>query len=228
MITLAWPPRLRRRLFYGWWIVLACGCLQILGSGFFYYGLSTFFLPLTRDFGWSRALTSSAFSLHRLEGGIIAPVVGFAFDRLGPRRLVTLGVALAGAGFVILSQVGSFAGFVLSVLVASAGFSCGFGAVGMATVANWFIRRRTTALGLLMTGSGAGGLMVPVLAWLIENHGWRAAALAVGVVIWLFGLPLSQVVRHRPEAYGLLPDGDQRYPWSRPSKARRRSQVWWQ
>jgi MFS family permease len=197
-----------RRLFYGWWIVLACGAIQILGSGCFYYGLGAFFLPLTAEFGWSRALTSSAFSLYRLEGGVVEPIVGFAFDRIGPRRLIALGVTLAGAGFVIFSRIDSFAGFVVAVVVMATGFSCGFGSVGMATVANWFNRRRTIALGLLMTGAGIGGSMVPVLAWTIESQGWRTAALVVGCLIFGAGLPLSFLVRHRPEELGLRPDGE--------------------
>lgn len=198
----------RPRVFFGWWIVLASGWLSMLGSGFFYYGLGTFFLPLTNEFGWSRTLTSSAFSLHRLEGGIIAPVVGVLFDKLGPRKLVLAGVTLAGLGFVILSATQSFAGFVAAVLVMSAGFSSGFSGISMATVANWFVRKRTLALGLLMAGAGAGGVLVPFLAWLIEASGWRTAALIVGLLIWLCGWPLSFVMRHRPEDHGLLPDGD--------------------
>ena len=198
----------RRGLFYGWWIVLSSGALACLGAGCFYYGLSAFFLPLANQFGWSRTLTSTAFALHRLEGGVLAPLVGFAFDRLGPRKLVTIGVLGAGGGFVVLSTIESFAGFVAAVLLMSAGFSSGFSGVGMATVANWFVRKRTTALGLLMAGAGVGGMLVPVVAWLIEVTGWRTAGLVVGVTIWVVGLPLSLVMHHRPEDVGMLPDGD--------------------
>lgn len=202
------PIRALRRVFYGWWIVLSCGLLQLLGAGFFYYGLGTFFLPLTNEFGWSRALTSSAFSLHRLEGGIIAPLVGFAFDRLGPRKLALFGVSTLGVGFILLSQASSFPGFVAAVLVMSAGYGCAFTANTMATVANWFVRKRTTALGLVMAGSGLGGLLVPVLAFLVDANGWRAAALAVGLAMLVVGIPLVLALRHSPESCGLLPDGE--------------------
>ncbi len=50
--------------------------------------------------------------------------------------------------------------------------------------------------------------MVPFLAWLIPELGWRTAAIFVGVTVWLIGLPLSLLVRHKPEPYGYLPDGD--------------------
>ena len=184
--------------------------LQFLGAGFFFYGLGTFFLPLTHEFGWSRALTSTAFSLHRLEGGVIAPLVGFAFDRVGPKRLALFGVAMISVGFVILSQAASYAGFIVAVLVMSGGYGCAFTANTMATVAKWFVRRRTTALGLVMAGSGLGGVLVPVLALLIDGSGWRTAALVVGVVLFVVGTPLVLVLRTSPESCGLLPDGEAR------------------
>lgn len=205
-----------QEVFHGWWIVLSCGLLQFLGAGFFFYGLGTFFLPLTSEFGWSRTLTSTAFSLHRLEGGVIAPLVGFAFDRIGPKRLALFGVATISLGFIALSQAASFAGFVAAVLVMSMGYGSAFTANTMATVAKWFVRRRTTALGLVMAGSGLGGVLVPVLALLIEGSGWRMAALVVGVSLFVVGTPLVLVLRTSPESCGLSPDGDDP---SRPTRA---------
>ena len=68
-------------------------------------------------------------------------------------------------------------------------------------------------------GFAVGGIVVPIaLAWAIgsidgdelggDRFGWRAAAMAVGVIILLSALPLSRLVRNRPEQYGLRPDGD--------------------
>ena len=146
--------------------------------------------------------------MHRLEGGIIAPLVGFAFDRIGPKRLALFGVAMISLGFVGLSQAASFAGFVAAVLVMSAGYGSAFTANTMATVAKWFVRKRTTALGLVMAGSGLGGVLVPLLALLIDGSGWRTAALVVGVLLFVVGMPLVLVLRTSPESCGLLPDGD--------------------
>lgn len=206
VLAAARPPR--RRVFYGWWIVLACGLIQFLGAGLFYYGLGAFFLPLTAEFGWSRTLTSTAFSLHRLEGGVIAPFVGFAFDRFGPRKLAAFGVALLAGGFLVLSRVDSFPLFVVAVLVMSTGYGTGFTANTMAAVANWFARRRALALGVVFTGSGLGGLLVPLLVQRIDAVGWRSAALSVGVLLLCLGVPLALALRRSPEACGLLPDGD--------------------
>jgi MFS family permease len=153
-------------------------------------------------------MTSSAFSLYRLQDTFLSPIVGYAFDRLGPRKLIFFGTTLAGLGFLLFSQIQSFPAFIISVLVMAAGFSWGIGSIAMSTVANWFIRRRTTALGLVMAGAGLGGLIVAVVASLIEAFGWRTTAqIAAGLLIG-FGWPLAFFIRHRPEDTGLLPDGD--------------------
>jgi sugar phosphate permease len=46
-----------------------------------------------------------------------------------------------------------------------------------------------------------------MLGWLVINLGWRPTAAIAGLLIWIVGLPLASVMRHRPEQYGLLPDG---------------------
>jgi hypothetical protein len=60
-------------MFYGYWVLLACTVLHAIGAGEFYYGFSVFYTPILLEFGWSRAVTSGAFSLSRLEGGSRGP-----------------------------------------------------------------------------------------------------------------------------------------------------------
>ena len=67
--------------------------------GVFYYGIGAFFTPLVVEFGWTRAATSFAISLYQLSGAFLAPAVGLLFDRLGPRKLIGVGVGAFGTGF---------------------------------------------------------------------------------------------------------------------------------
>jgi sugar phosphate permease len=72
----------------------------------------------------------------------------------------------------------------------------------------WFERKRAAALSITTSGFAIGGMVVPVVVLALESFGWRTTAFLSGVVVLLVGLPLSQVLRHRPQTYGLLPDGD--------------------
>ena len=196
-------------IFYGWWIVAGGSVLTALGAGLNFYGFSAFFLPLSVEFGWSRSALSGVFALARLEGGFLGPIEGFLIDKYGPRKMMFIGIPLMGLGFVLLAGVNSLlALYLVYIFTITLGSSLGTFAPATAAVANWFFRKRGRALGFVMSGVGIGGaLLLPVLGWWISVHGWRSAAIASGVLILTVGLPLAMVMRHRPEDYGLLPDG---------------------
>ena len=69
------------RIFYGWWVVLACFLITLYRSGALSYGFTAFFEPIVEEFGWSYTQVSIAFSLRGLEMGILAPIMGFLVDR---------------------------------------------------------------------------------------------------------------------------------------------------
>jgi len=199
-----------KRVFYGWWIVLASSLIYAYGTGTFFYGFSVFFRPMVDEFGWDRAVTAGAFSLSRLEGGIDAPVTGWFIDRIGPRKVVLFGIILAGIGFFSLHWINSLLSFYLIYgIVLSLGYNIGFNQAHYAAVSNWFIRKRSRAISLLAVGGGIGGTVVlPIVAWIVSTQGWRTAVMIIGIGMWVVGLPLAMVIRHRPEHHGLLPDGD--------------------
>jgi sugar phosphate permease len=198
----------RIRVFYGWWVVSASAAIIFLTGGTFYYGFSALVKPLQDEFGWTRALISGAFSLRTQSGGIASPVVGYLVDRVGSRRLLLVGVAMVGAGFVLLSRVESVWAFYGAVMVIAVGMSATGGPVAMTAAAHWFERQRGRAMALLATGAGSSGVMVLVLATLISAFGWREALLIVGITQWAVCIPLALLVRHRPQDMALLPDGE--------------------
>ena len=203
------PRARRRRIFYGWWIVLAGGLGMAFSAGVNFHGFGNFIIPLQNQFGWNRTQISVAFSLARLESGLFGPVEGWLVDRLGPRRLIFIGVPIMALGYVVFSRVDNFLHFVLVyVLLISLGNSIGMGMPMTTAVANWFNRKRGLAFGIMWSGVGLGGLFVPVLGWLVERYSWSTAALIVGIFVFVMGTPIGLVMRHRPEPYGYMPDGD--------------------
>jgi MFS family permease len=78
------------------------------------------------------------------------------------------------------------------------------------TITNWFVKKRGRALSIRQLLFGlAAVLMLPLVAWLISTQGWRMTCVIGGVVTWIIGLPIAWffIKQHRPEYYGLLPDG---------------------
>ncbi|MBI4281942.1 MAG: MFS transporter [Chloroflexi bacterium] len=197
-----------QRVYYGWWIVFASMVVLSVGAGFFWLGFGVFFLPLAQEFATNRTVLSGVMSIAQLEGGLLGPVDGYLVDRFGPRRMMFIGVGIMGLGFLWMSMVESlFMFYVVYLLLISVGMAVGIRVPALVAPTNWFVRKRGVALGIATSGVGLGGVLVPMLGWLIINLGWRPTAAIAGLLIWVVGFPLAAVMRHRPEQYGLLPDG---------------------
>ena len=184
--------------------------IALYGGGSFFFGFSIFFKPVSDEFGWSRAVTSGAFALSQAEGFIEGPIVGPLVDRFGPKKLMLIGISMVSIGFIALSFVNSlFTFYLVYVVLLAVGFNTGFFVASQTAVGNWFIKKRSLALGILTTAFGfGGGLMSPFIAHLILNYSWRSAAIILGIGMAVIGLPFALLVRHKPEQYGYLPDGE--------------------
>ena len=198
-----------RRIFYGWWIVLAAFLALTFTSMTGGYGFSLFYKRLIDHFGWTRTGLAGAISLSRLEAGVLGGIEGFLVDRYGPTRIILFGIILSSIGMIWLSVIDSLLEFYLVfILLVTVGRSLSAMVAIDTTVANWFIRRRGTAFGILRTAVAVGAAGVIVVSWFINEFGWRSAFVATGIGILLIGIPTAFVMKPRPELYGLLPDGD--------------------
>ena len=206
------PTTQRRqgRFFYGWYVV-AVSCMQgMFGNGAISTGFPRFFEPIRMDMGISYAQMSLVFSLARAEGGLGAPLVGWLVDKFGSRPMILFGGLTAGIGLMLLSFAREYWQLVfLFVGVVSVGKTAGLGQTLMATVNQWFVRRKAVALSTLMTAfAGGGALVVPMLHVGIVFLDWRPTVFLIGLFIALITLPVAWVIRSRPEDMGLRPDGD--------------------
>ena len=196
------------KIFYGWWIVWATAIMNVFIGGVFFYGFTVFFNPIRGAFGWTATVTSVAFIFQRLEMGFFGPLAGFLVDRVGPRKLMLFGWVVFGLGYILMSRINSLWAFYGSFIVIATGASFGSFVVTTTAISKWFKKKRSRALTLMYVGFGASGLLVPLITLSINQFDWRGTLVIIGVVLWVVGLPLCLVMRHKPEQYGYLPDGD--------------------
>ncbi len=196
-----------RGVYYGWWIVAASAGIQLLQAGLMQQAYGAYVSVLRADFGWSATALAFGYSLQPVQNGLLGPVQGWMIDRWGPRPVMRAGMLLFGLAFLAFSQVNSLLTFyIVLVLIALGSSLAGFMSI-MTTLVQWFERRRATAMSISQTGMSVGGMLVPLVAWSLTSIGWRETAFICGLIVLCVGLPLTQVIRSHPEAYGLRPDG---------------------
>ena len=198
------------RIFFGWWTVFITGLLSGYGASFYMYGISVFFKDLAFELGISRAVTSIAAGIGRLEGGFTSPIVGWLSDRYGSRWIIFTGAFIVGSGMVIMYFIQSVWAYIVvwGVLI-GIGHNIGFTVSVDKCINDWFTNKLGIAQGTKFALIGVMGMiLLPILAWLTANMGWRITCLLCGIVM-LASTPLILIFvrQNRPEFYGLLPDG---------------------
>ena len=197
-------------VFFGWWTVLVTGTISGLGHGFNIYGLSVFFKDLAAELGISRAITSLAAGIGRLEGGLTSPLVGWLSDRFGPRWPVIIGIGITGMGMILMNYITTvWHYYVVWGVLIGMGLNIGLTVAVDKALTDWFIRRRGLAQGIKFALIGIFGIVVlQAVTPLVLSQGWRITCLLWGIVMFA-SVPFAFVFvrQQRPEYYGMLPDG---------------------
>jgi len=199
------------RGFYGWIALAGAMLVYFTTSGTFFYSYGVFLPAMCNEYGWSRALVGGGLSVALLAFGLPSPLIGASIARFGLRANIVLGnllVVIGLAGMSITTEVWQIYLF-YGILV---GLGSGFGLYLTCTtlVNNWFIKKRSLGMGLVISAGGLGGFTFPPLVtWLISNIGLQMAWLVLALIqlvctVLIGGLIL---VRNRPEDIGQAPDG---------------------
>lgn len=158
-----------------------------------FFSFSVFLVPLVEEFRWSRALTAGALSLSTVVQGLGAPVAGTLADRVGPRRVILVGIVLLGAGPLLTATTRSpWELYLYTGVVSAAGvLAVGWVPTGL-LLSQWFQARRGRMMGVAFSGMGVGVfVMGPLAQWLISTLGWRGASASLGAVTLVTLLPLA-------------------------------------
>jgi MFS family permease len=167
------------------------------------YTFSLDLAPLQAEFGWKREAISRAFAITALTVAACSPTIGTLLDRTAPRKVILPCIIVFACGIASLSLLrGNIAQFYGTYLL--------IGIVGNGTaqlaysraVLTWFEQRRGLALAVVLTGSGTGSILLPIIAQrVMAAHGWRASYVVLGAIA-LLGFPLTALlVRNRSTAF---------------------------
>jgi sugar phosphate permease len=169
--------------------------------GFALYGLPYYYNLWVEEFGWSRTQVTSGNALSKLLiGPLFGFIAGWVVDRFGPRRLMLIGILMAGGALIGLSQMSALWMFYLFYLFNALGYVCGGPLPNQILLSRWFDKSRGKAMGFAYVGIGIGGAVVPHLSrFLNDSFGWRGGLRGLGILMIVLALPMAYFVKESPE-----------------------------
>ncbi len=174
---------MKRTYFYGWNLVIYAMAGTAFITAIVQGAFGLYVLPVSKEFGLSRADMNTVVILGSLGGAVMAPFLGWMADRFPPRPMIAVGSLILAASFATLGLSHSI---LLSAIVVALILHLG---LGLATrpvavlVVKWFDAHRGRALTVSAMGlSLAGIVVVPCVGLLLQNLSWRATLMISGAV----------------------------------------------
>jgi MFS family permease len=191
------------------WLALAVTFLVLLSAAAVRATPAVLFLPLEHEFHWSRSTVSLAVSVNILLYGLVGPFAGALMQRLGVRRTTMIALTLLATGVSLATLVRQPWQLVLLWgVVVGAGSGMAALVLGATIVNRWFVARRGLAMGVLTASTATGQLIfLPLLASVIERHGWRFGILIVASAAALMIPIVFALLRERPADLGVAAYG---------------------
>ncbi len=165
--------------------------------GFALYGLPRFYPFYVQELGWTRQQVTSGNAYSKVAVAIaFGFLAGRLVDRFGPRRLMLVGIVMAGGALVGLASVTTMAAFYFFYCFNALGYVFGGPLPNQVLLSRWFDRARGRAMGIAYLGIGLGGAIVPLLAYtLTQRYGWRGALQILGWSMIAVALPAAYFVK---------------------------------
>ena len=192
-------------------LVLALGFVTVFISYSVRLGYGVVLPEMIRTLGFSRTEGGTIYNAYLFTYVSLAPLTGYLTDRLGARRVVTVGLLLLGGGVFALGCSDRLWSACAAYAVA------GLGATGLwvpviTVVQRWFaFERKGLALGILSTGYGLGfAAMGALFPWVVDRFDWRHAWYALGLLALAVAAPTALLLRSDPADCGRPPWGGRR------------------
>jgi sugar phosphate permease len=188
--------------YYGWKNLLGSFFCAAVAIGFTTYVFGMFALPVTEEFGISRADFNNGMIAFMVGMAVMSPIVGHLLDRYSARKLLLAGGIIYAGSLMLLSRLDSLWLMLLLISLPLAFATAASGVICANTVTvRWFRRRRGRALGIVALSTSVGGFVIqPLTAVLIESLGWRDALFTLGLIALLIFLTMGiLIIRDRPQ-----------------------------
>ena len=155
------------------------------------------------SFGWAGYILA----IQAWNG--LSVVAGFGVDRFGPRRMVQVGLTIAGLGLLLDISAQMAATMLIATAAMGLGSKIGSPIAIFGALNNWFRKRKATAIALAMFGANLIGKPIGLVIGLVgDTPRLGIVPTLAGLVVLALALAAPKLLRDRPEDVGQRPDGE--------------------
>ena len=196
--------------FYGWVNLGVVALISLVTEGLLLLSFAVFLPYICNEFNWSRGSVSGAMAVTTALGGLISPLAGIFIAKFGARAAIILGNSIAVIACLLLSfhnQIWQF--YLGSGILMGLAIGLGGPIATTTTINNWFIKKRSIGIAIVLSCGSLGGLiLVPLIQFIISSLGWRHAYLIMAATTLVLSIIIPGIlVRNKPEDLGQVPDG---------------------
>jgi len=197
---------MRKKIFYGWYMVAACVLIAAAGIGF-HNTASIFIRPVTEDLGLSRGEFTFFRTIVVLIGAALLPFYGKLAKIHSIKRIMLIGTTISGLTLFGYSFATYLWHFYLIAVINGLFLNASHFMMISILINRWFEDKRGLALGIAFAGSGLGAaIMVPLASAVIEAAGWRWGFRVSGIASVAVLIPtILFLLKNHPEEKGLSP-----------------------
>lgn len=175
-------------------LVLVTAFVVLLFNSGSRFAMGLMLHPMASDLGWSRSTLSATVAVFMILSASALPFAGRLVDRLGPRWVLAIGVAVSSA---TVASMGLVREPWQALLLYGVAFAFGSAATSVTPIGvmltRWYPGRVGMANSVAISGMGVGQLLIiSALASQLATLGWRASFVLLGLATALV-LPLVLV-----------------------------------
>lgn len=184
------------------WKVLIAGLCINLTIGVL-YSWSVIKKALLEKWGWSNSDASLPYTTAIVVWAVALLFAGRLQDKIGPRKVVTIGVVLGAIGLILSGFIQhKFPLMITFGVLAGTGIGFAYSSV-TPPVLKWFHpSKKGMVAGIVVSGMGVASIYIaPLTTMLLNNYGISTTFILLGALMLAVGFPLAQLINNPPPGY---------------------------
>lgn len=201
-----------RQIFYGWVVMVVAAVAIILEAPVGDLAIAVAIRPMGKSIGCDEADVARALAIAHVFAGLIAPIVPFGLQWLGPGSSGALCAAVLATGMLVASGARTLSTLGFAFALAKVAGQGVLVPLVMGSLHGWWRTKRRvvdTIVAVVLSVVALG--LAPAAVRFVAHgsaEGWRSSLVGGAGFALVVGVPMLLLLLPRPpNAYGQLPDG---------------------